>query len=47
VTLREALGVLVGAGSDRVVVRGPDGPMGVLTMATVTSMLEGAGDGDS
>jgi osmoprotectant transport system ATP-binding protein len=45
VTLREALGVLVGAGSDRAVVQGADGPRGVLTMQTVTSTLQHERDG--
>jgi osmoprotectant transport system ATP-binding protein len=45
VTLREALGVLVGAGSDRAVVRGADGPRGVLTMQTITSTLRVERDG--
>jgi osmoprotectant transport system ATP-binding protein len=39
VTLREALGVLVDAGSDRAVVHGPDGPRGLLTLKMITSTL--------
>ncbi len=45
VTLREAVGVLVGAGSDRAVVHGPDGVRGVLTMQTVSSTLRVERDG--
>ncbi len=39
VTLREALAVLVGTGSDRLLVQGPDGPRGVLELATLSSLL--------